>query len=141
MTTLRAVCPACTDEVDLTPEQITLHLPDPAASHGSAYAFRCPACADLAVKPADARTVELLLLGEVRVHTGRTAPWERGLLPDGGHPELPADGPAFTLDDVLALHELLETADWFDRLLALTDLPEAGHVARHEDPFDDLRAA
>jgi hypothetical protein len=34
------------------------------------------------------------------------------------HPETPAHGPAFTSDDVLELHELLESDSWFELLAA-----------------------
>lgn len=113
MRTIRATCPLCTDEVDLRPGQITLHLVGSTSTDGNRYGFECPRCEVFVVKPAGANAVELLLEGGVELSTSRTAPWERAPV----HPEGPPPGPAFTLDDVLGFHELLATPDWFSRLL------------------------
>lgn len=112
MRTIRATCPLCTDEVDLTPQQVTLHLLDPESQTGNRYGFKCPRCEVFVVKPAGRSAVELLLEGGVELSTDRVAPWERTV----SHPESPPDGPAFTWDDVLDLRLLLEHDDWFARL-------------------------
>ncbi len=121
MKTIRATCPMCTDEVDLRPHEITLHLVDPIRSDavdGNRYGFQCPSCEVFVVKPAGEHAVELLLEGGVELSTDTHAPWERG----PRHPEDPAGGPAFTADDLLDLHQKLASDDWFEELQSLTDL-------------------
>lgn len=120
MKTIRATCPMCTDEVDLRPHEITLHLVDPLRSEvtGNRYGFRCPSCEVFVVKPAGEHAIELLIEGGVELSTAPSAPWERA----PGHPESPSEGPAFTHDDVLDLHLKLRDEHWFDELAALTDL-------------------
>lgn len=123
--TIRATCPMCTDEVDLRPHEITLHLVDPLRadrSDGNRYGFRCPSCEVFVVKPAGEHAIELLIEGGVELSTDPRAPWEQ----TPRHPEAPAPGPRFTRDDVLDLHLLLQEPGWFDQLLALTDRPRAG---------------
>jgi hypothetical protein len=117
MRTIRATCPLCTDEVDLRPGQITLHLVDQqsdASYHGSRYGFECPTCEVFVVKPAGANAVELLLEGGVSLSTDTVAPWEKAK----AHPENPPAGAPFTADDVLDLHLLLQSEHWFDDLVA-----------------------
>lgn len=121
MKTIRATCPMCTDEVDLRPHEITLHLTDPLgsqASEGNRYGFRCPACEVFVVKPAGEHAIELLIEGGVELSTSPRAPWEQG----PSHPEAPDAGPKLTHDDLLDLHLKLRDDDWFDELVALTDL-------------------
>jgi hypothetical protein len=102
-TRIRATCPTC-GEVELTPPQVELKVCT-AAEH-SFYAFICPSCASMVTKPADERVVRLLISGGVQAEF-----WE-----------LPAellevhDGPALTYDDLLDLHLLLESPDWWARL-------------------------
>lgn len=126
MKTIRATCPMCTEEVDLRPHEITLHLVDPLrAGHGDSnrYGFRCPACDVFVVKPAGEHAIELLIEGGVELSTEPRAPWEQQPV----HPEEPTDGPAFTPDDVLDLHLKLQQPDWFDEVLSLTELqPRSG---------------
>lgn len=114
MRTIRAVCPFCTDEVDLRPRQITLHVAQIPTGAPNRYGFQCPQCDVFVVKHAGATAVELLLEGGVELSTGTVAPWER---PTARHPEDPPAGPAFTREDLLRLHDLLEQDDWFDQLL------------------------
>lgn len=111
MTTIKATCPDC-GEVSLTPEQMELRV-DPSGTAESSYAFVCPQCGDRVRKPADDRVVRLLVTGGVPVveqaePAGPRFPW-----------------PAFTHDDVLDLHALLEQPDWFDELLEV----QRRHVA------------
>ena len=113
MRTIRATCPLCTDEVDLTPEEITLHLIEPGSPSGNRYGFQCPQCEVFVVKPAGLNAVELLLEGGVELSTAPVAPWESR----PRHPEDPPAGPELTNDDLIDLHLLLQTDDWFDQLL------------------------
>lgn len=103
MTTINTHCPAC-GEVSLTPDDIELHA-DPDAGPEGFYAFGCPRCHLHVRKPADEQVVRLLQSAGVAC-----------LAPA---PESAAGGPAFTYDDLLDLHDLLCTADWFDELLEL----------------------
>ncbi|MBW3657971.1 MAG: hypothetical protein KY457_04990 [Actinobacteria bacterium] len=121
MKTIRATCPMCTDEVDLHPQAITLHLVDPLRAvdgDKNRYAFRCPACDVFVVKPAGEHAIELLIEGGVELSTAAQAPWELG----PSHPETPPSGPAFTADDVLDLHLKLQEPGWFDELASFTGL-------------------
>ena len=106
MTSVRAQCPQCGD-VRLHIEDLTVVLADDETP--SRYRFRCPVCADLVVRDASARIVELLV--------GAGAAEERWHWPA----ELAEThvGPLLTPDDLLDLHVLLGTADWFDHVVAL----------------------
>jgi hypothetical protein len=104
-TRIRATCPAC-GEVELTPPDVELKVCT-AAEH-SFYAFVCPACRRLVSKPADERVVRLLISGGVR-----PVFWD----PPAELLEA-RDGPPLTWDDLLDLHLLLESPDWWARLEA-----------------------
>lgn len=103
MTTIRATCPSC-GEVELTPEDLELKV----CSNNSAssfYRFMCPLCTDEVQKPADDRIVQLLISGGVHATM-----WDLPQAEDHG------DAPAFTMDDLLDFHNLLQTDTWFDQL-------------------------
>jgi predicted RNA-binding Zn-ribbon protein involved in translation (DUF1610 family) len=115
MTRVRATCPSC-GEMDLPASEVVLRRScdvDGRVLADSSYRFRCPGCADVVEKPADERVVDLLITGGVPIE-------DVGAVRRGLHPEMPDDGPAFTLDDLLDLHIALAEPDWFDRLAALT---------------------
>lgn len=117
MKTIRATCPLCSDEVDLRPHEITLHLVDPVLApdaDGSRYGFECPQCEVFVVKPAGQHAVELLIEGGVELCTDPVAPWDRQLATP--HPESPPEGPPLTYDDLLDLHLALRDPDWFSEL-------------------------
>lgn len=124
MTRIRATCPAC-GEVELRPDEIELHVvgPDPDdVGDGSSYRFDCPSCCDEVNKPADARIARLLASGGVAVTcTGdlELAATVAAAVEDISHPEGYVLGPAFTADDLLDFHELLQTDGWFDQLSQL----------------------
>jgi predicted RNA-binding Zn-ribbon protein involved in translation (DUF1610 family) len=116
VTRIRASCPSC-GEVDLQPVDVTLRLVrrgDGNVAPGSNYRFSCPDCEQVVTKPADDRIAQLLTTGGVPVE--HPEPVEERPI----HPELPAGGPPLSHDDLLDLHLLLETDDWFDRLAAIT---------------------
>ena len=104
MTTIRATCPSC-GEVELTPEDLELKV---CSSHATSsyYRFCCPLCSDDVRKPADDRIVQLLISGGVHASV-----WE---LPAA---EAQIDAPAFTIDDLLDFHNLLQTDDWYAEIL------------------------
>lgn len=114
MTRIRATCPEC-GEIDLRPVDIALELVrsgEGEITDASNYSFSCPDCAQRVTKPADERIVSLLRSGGVE-------PLERAQETAPPHPEHPADGPAFTKDDLLDLHLLLEREDWYEELASL----------------------
>ena len=111
MTRIRATCPAC-GEVDLRPTDIRLTVEHDVfgdVGAGSCYRFACPTCTDEVVKPADERIARLLRTGGVAV--------DRPVA--HAHPEAPPTGPRLTVDDLLALHQLLEGDTWFEELRAM----------------------
>lgn len=113
MTRIRATCPMC-GEVDLRPNDIELQIVREVldeVADGSCYRFSCPTCTEVVTKPADERIARLLRTGGVAV-----------VEPAGPavHPEQPPTGPALTHDDLIDFHHLLERADWFHELEALT---------------------
>ena len=117
MTTIRATCPQCTDEVDLRPHEITLHIVDPIltpAVEGGRYGFECPSCTRFVVRPAGEHAIALLVEGGVEICTDPVAPWDQDTAPP--HPELPPDGPPLTHDDLLDLHLALQQPGWFAEL-------------------------
>lgn len=122
MTRIRATCPLC-GEVDLTPDDLTLTIVrgDRGNVTGeSSYRFACPDCAEIVVKPADARIARLLETGGVAVETRVLTNVDVAETPPlPPHPERAAGGPPLSYDDVLDLHLLLASDDWFDRLRAV----------------------
>jgi uncharacterized Zn finger protein len=104
--TIRASCPTCGD-VELTSRDVTVQVC--ATNNQGSYAFRCPACNIAVSKMAEQRIVDLLVSSGVRLSV-----WS-----------LPAEmdevrsGPALTYDDLLELHQELQSDDWFVRLTEL----------------------
>ena len=106
MATIRTNCPTC-GEVDLSPEAISLEV----AGDGDRgrYAFTCPDCSADITRAADRRAVSLLLAAGATSH--RTAAPATTALPDEDRNPCP-DAPAFTLDDLIDLHFLLQDEAW-----------------------------
>ena len=102
-TRIRASCEECGD-VELRVDDVTVRvcIDDDAGS----YVFRCPSCDMSVVKDAEPRVVELLVASGVEM-VAWSIPAE---LSETRH------GPAFTHDDLLDFHELLESDNW-QRLL------------------------
>ena len=103
-TRIRASCEECGDvELHVDDVRVRVCIDDDAGS----YVFRCPSCAMSVVKDAEPRVVELLVASGVEL-TAWSIPSEL-FEPHGG--------PAFTHDDLLDFHELLEGDDWQRALL------------------------
>jgi hypothetical protein len=66
MATIRASCSECGD-VELTTSDV--HVRVCAADNQGSYLFRCPLCAMTVVKPAEARTIDLLVASGVSYET------------------------------------------------------------------------
>ncbi|MER3453185.1 MAG: hypothetical protein C4344_05990, partial [Acidimicrobiia bacterium] len=82
-----------------------------AADNAGSYHFRCPGCTMVVVKPAEARIVDLLVSAGVELRV-----WH---LP--AELSEPRSGPPITHDDLLDFHALLQSRDWFDRLIAASN--------------------
>ncbi len=109
MATIRATCTVCGD-VELGTADVRVRV-DP-TSHQGTYSFVCPRCDTLVVKPAQPRTIDLLLASGVEYDVG-TAPMELVERRPSGAPFGERDIHAFSslLDDDGRLWEAFEAAD------------------------------
>jgi predicted RNA-binding Zn-ribbon protein involved in translation (DUF1610 family) len=116
MTTIRTTCPRC-GEVDMGPEAIVLSV-ERGGSEGS-YHFVCPECQGPVEKRADRKIVALMVSAGVDVSDQRQTPTAVQSRLDQVIEEPPhsSDAPAFTMDDVIELHYLLEDPHFCRRLL------------------------
>lgn len=128
MTTIRTTCPRC-GAVEMGAEAILLSLRDEGGE--GVYRFLCPGCLDTVQKPADRKIVALLLSVGVDVESDEALedeleeaePGRRGAAASGRgraagagsagqpHPERRPGGRAFTIDDLISFHFLLEDDD------------------------------
>jgi hypothetical protein len=104
VTTIRANCPSCGD-VQLTRDDITVRVC--ADDERGSYCFLCPRCARAVAKDATRRIVDLLVANGVRMQV-----WH---LP--GELVETRSGAPLCPDDLLDFHLLLQTDDWFVRLV------------------------
>jgi predicted RNA-binding Zn-ribbon protein involved in translation (DUF1610 family) len=102
MTAIRIKCPTC-GEVDLTPDEMSLFVA-PSGDEAS-YSFTCPECSTEVDRPANRKTVALLIAAGVE-----TTPWhpEEALELSFEDRSPDPDAPPFTLDDVIAFHYALQ---------------------------------
>ena len=119
MTTIRTTCPRC-GEVDMGPEAILLSV-ERGGSEGF-YRFVCPECMGPVEKRADRKIVALLVSSGVDVSDSgpATAAVQSRLdqLTEERDPERgPADAPAFTVDDLIQFHFLLQDEDFCRQLV------------------------
>jgi hypothetical protein len=95
----------------MSPEEISLEI----AGDGERgqYAFTCPDCRADVTKPADRKVVALLLAAGVSTQDAPAeATEEEGpSLPSEDRNPVPG-APAFTLDDIIDLHFLLDDDAW-----------------------------
>jgi hypothetical protein len=120
MTTIRTTCPRC-GEVDMGPEAILLSVLQ--GGREGTYRFTCPTCFDAVEKRADRKIVALLVSAGVDVASRdeieeRSAPalFDEEEVPDPRGP-LPS-GPAFTTDDLIDFHYLLQDGRYIQDFLA-----------------------
>ncbi|MDH4146109.1 MAG: hypothetical protein OEY23_13190 [Acidimicrobiia bacterium] len=94
MATIRASCSECGD-VELTTHDVSVRVCT--YDNSGSYAFRCPTCSMMIVKPAERRTIDLLVASGVHCST-----WD---IPA----ELtePRGGAPINHDDLLDFHNLL----------------------------------
>jgi len=102
------------------PESILLSVRDD-GREGS-YRFTCPSCADDVEKRADRKIVALLVSAGVDIAHPEHDPVQAAMLFDGvdGGRALPA-GPAFTIDDVIEFHFLLQDDRYIEDFFASSD--------------------
>jgi predicted RNA-binding Zn-ribbon protein involved in translation (DUF1610 family) len=121
MTTIRTTCPRC-GEVDMGPEAISLSVRS--SGREGSYRFTCPRCDDAVEKRADRKIVALLVSAGVDLEP-RGGGSEMGESLFDQEPtemldpiEQASDGPAFTIDDVIEFHFLLEDDRYLKEFLA-----------------------
>lgn len=95
MATIRASCDHCGD-IELTTADVAVQVC--VDDNQGSYSFQCPECAAIVVKPAEPRTVDLLVASGVSCATW-SVPAE--LLEPRGH------GASISHDDLLDFHQLL----------------------------------
>ncbi|MGZ8585640.1 MAG: hypothetical protein ACXWXP_09215 [Actinomycetota bacterium] len=115
MTTIRTKCPTCGD-VDMRAGAISLFLET--GSDRGAFAFVCPACSSEVSKPANRKTVALLLAAGVEPAESHEAEPARHWLPLEDRSPVP-DADVFSLDDVIRFHFLLEDDSALEELLSV----------------------
>ena len=96
MTTISANCRQCQSVIELTPEQVLLRR----SPVGGSCLYACPTCGEVADVPV--LGAELRLLRAAGVVT---------------YDNTPPAAPAFTEADLHTLQRLLESPDWFERLV------------------------
>lgn len=105
MATIRASCGDCGD-VELTTADVRVRVCTD--TNQGEYLFRCPTCRMAVVKPAEPRTIDLLVASGVAMQTWALPAelWE------------PRNGRPISHDDVLDFHNSLSDDDTFARALA-----------------------
>jgi predicted RNA-binding Zn-ribbon protein involved in translation (DUF1610 family) len=103
--TIKAECPDC-GAVRLRVRDLTVRVC--ADNDRGSYRFRCPDCTISVIHDASPAICALLVSVGVEEEI-----WRLPAELDEAHP-----GPAFTHDDLLDFHLLLERDDWTDRLVA-----------------------
>jgi hypothetical protein len=104
-TLIRATCSDCGD-VELGTHDLLVRVCVDA--NAGSYVFRCPRCDAPVVRPADGRTIDLLIESGCELQV-----WRRPAELSEPRPT----GPPFSLDDVIDFHHILRGNDWFDDLL------------------------
>ena len=119
MTTIRTTCPRC-GEVDMGPEAILLSVRDD-GREGS-YRFTCPGCADDVEKRADRKIVALLVSAGVDIaQPDRDANQAAMFFDDADDRRSIPSGPAFSIDDVIEFHFLLQDDRYIQDFFASSD--------------------
>jgi predicted RNA-binding Zn-ribbon protein involved in translation (DUF1610 family) len=123
MTTIRTTCPRC-GEVDMGPEAISLSVRS--SGREGSYRFTCPRCDDSVEKRADRKIVALLVSAGVDLEPRGSSDASETLFDQEPIATIEAlehamDGPAFTIDDVIEFHFLLEDERYLHRFLAGSD--------------------
>jgi predicted RNA-binding Zn-ribbon protein involved in translation (DUF1610 family) len=120
MTTIRTTCPRC-GEVDMGPEAISLSVRS--SGREGSYRFTCPRCDDAVEKRADRKIVALLVSAGVDLEPRGGSELGESLFDQEPMEtmeqiEQAMTGPAFTIDDVIEFHFLLEDDRYLKDFLA-----------------------
>jgi len=116
MTTIRTSCPRC-GEVEMGPGAILLSV-ERGGSEGL-YRFVCPECAGPVEKRADRKIVALLVSAGVDVSDGAAGVQGRlEQLTQEAPGRRISDEPAFTVDDLIQFHFLLQDDEFCRRLVS-----------------------
>ena len=105
MSVLRTMCPTCDQPHTLAADDVILHIGDDGVGR---YVFACTLCGTTLSRALADRSLEVMLAAGARV-----------IEPSSPQRKAQAPGPRLTLDDLLDLHELLATRDWFERLASM----------------------
>ncbi|MEM7273734.1 MAG: hypothetical protein AAF547_11690 [Actinomycetota bacterium] len=105
MATIRASCSDCGD-VELTTKDVHVRICDD--TNQGTYSFRCPHCGMTVVKPAETRTIDLLVASGVSFTTWR--------LP--AELNEPRVGEPINHDDLLDFHDLIQDENRLNAALA-----------------------
>ena len=108
MATIRANCPTC-GQVDLPAEEISLEVAD--GGDRGRYAFTCPDCSADITRAADRKVVDLLRAAGATPNDAEASEPTTVALPAEDRSPRP-DAPAFTMDDLIDLHFLLQDDAW-----------------------------
>jgi len=102
------------------PEAILLSVRDD-GREGS-YRFTCPACADDVEKRADRKIVALLVSAGVDIAQPDRGSLQAAMLfDDAGEDRATPEGPAFSIDDVIEFHFLLQDDRYIQDFFASSD--------------------
>jgi hypothetical protein len=117
MTTIRTTCPRC-GEVDMGPEAISLSVRS--SGREGSYRFTCPRCDDAVEKRADRKIVALLVSAGVDLEhrAASESLFDQDPVEERPPLEQAPGGPAFTIDDVIEFHFLLEDDRYLKEFLA-----------------------
>jgi hypothetical protein len=124
MSTITAMCQTCGTGGELDAEDILVRVSE-AEPWGAGCLYACPSCGVVIDAPLDTFEVAMLLAAGAVVTASHQAPAG----PVCAEPRTAGEGlPPLCADDLLDLHALLATADWFDALVRGDD---------DADPADD----
>ena len=115
-TVITATCSQCNQPADIPAEAVLLDL------DGHTVSWVCAVCGDLEEQQVALALLPRLLDGGVSLISSRNAHAT-------GHPETPPTGSPFTLDDVLAMHELLAGPSWLETLERATSTHQPADAA------------
>jgi len=101
------------------PEAILLSVRDD-GREGS-YRFTCPGCADDVEKRADRKIVALLVSAGVDIAQSDRDPLQAAMLFDDEDERQLPSGPAFSIDDVIEFHFLLQDDRYIQDFFASSD--------------------
>ena len=121
MTIIALECPVCRLTETVPAAELLAEMLEPARDEetgtGTArICWICATCSDLALVDVSADLLDVLVAAGVTL-------LETDAHAMTVHPEAPAPGTPFTTDDLLELHERLDSDSWFDELTSMEPPP------------------